>query len=928
VPNGLGVCIRSADVDHRYGIGVGCGFSPAGIRVRPMLRRVLALVAVSMAFATSSSVCATAHAAPDIDAQLQEADRLAWLTDWASALPVYKAAEARARTSGTPSQLLYAKFGRQRGEMQIRALGDLSDELARDLARPIVVADRRLRLRGLTVKGDIDLEWDVQAALRDWQQVRQLAAELGEKGWENRAAGELGMIAFLKGNTGEAAKSVQQALETAKAIGDVGGELRYLSAIANGLLLAGYSQVALGYTDRALAFAAQHPETGFPFVAYSTKVLTLIELKQYDEAERFAKTAMTQAQTGDRRIKEIELGLMLSRIAESRKQPEQALAYLERARTAAVTGQVHRLLADAEEALAEAYRNRGDLDTAARHAAAAVAATTAAGSRFTLPIRIGIQAGISAAQGRVTTADRLYDQAADIVEGIMVNVPSRTAQMRLVGVMSQLYAGHFALAAGALNDPAKAYRIIERARGRALADILRVVPSSDPRPADDEQLRAVAALQLRLMRARTASDRQRLLDNLLEVEQRAATTLNSGAGARPSGLSRRGDARLAAVQRTLATTEVLLEFVLLDARSYCLAITTHGVELVPLPGKTRLETLSQRARAELQEGRGAQGTASRELYDALLAPVSAHWRNARRLFVVPDGQLHLLPFDTVIAANDQDADGLAIAVAPSARVLALLRTKGELATANHDRPLLAIGGVPYERMASPNASSGVPAGSVITGFFDAAMPAKLPTLPRAEAEVRMAANILGPSSAVLVGDAATETALKNEDLSRYQVIHLAAHGFADQKFPERAAIVLMSDPRAGEDGLLQPREIARYGLQARLVVLSACETAVGPTIGQEGVLNIARAFLVGGARSVMMTLWPVSDATSAALMRQFYEHLAKGDDVSESSRASKRAVLERFGPESVATIAAFQIVGDGAQRLGKPGTAMPTVGAR
>jgi len=94
------------------------------------------------------------------------------------------------------------------------------------------------------------------------------------------------------------------------------------------------------------------------------------------------------------------------------------------------------------------------------------------------------------------------------------------------------------------------------------------------------------------------------------------------------------------------------------------------------------------------------------------------------------------------------------------------------------------------------------------------------------------------------------------------------------------------------------------------------------------VLNVARAFLVGGASSVMMTLWPVSDATSAALMRQFYEHLVNGDDVSESLRASKRAVFERFGPESVATIAAFQIVGDGAQRLGRPSTAMQTEGAR
>ena len=259
---------------------------------------------------------------------------------------------------------------------------------------------------------------------------------------------------------------------------------------------------------------------------------------------------MTQARTGDRRIKEIELKLMLSRIADSRKQPEQALAYLLQARTAAATGQVYRLLGDAEERLAEAYRNRGDLNTAAGHAAAAVAATTAAGSRFTLPNRIGTQAEIAAAQGRVATADRLYDQATDIVEGIMVNVPSRTAQMRLVGVMSQLYAGHFALAAGQMKNLEKAYRIIERARGRALADILRVVPSDNPLPADDERLSAISTLQLRLMRARTAAERQRLLDDLFEVEQRVSVTLNSGVG--NSGSQVRGNGERANRERCSA----------------------------------------------------------------------------------------------------------------------------------------------------------------------------------------------------------------------------------------------------------------------------------------------------------------------------------------------------------------------------------------
>ena len=102
-----------------------------------------------------------------------------------------------------------------------------------------------------------------------------------------------------------------------------------MGTIANGLLLAGYAPLAMGYVDRALKFANEHPETGFPFVVYSTKVLTHLALKQYDEAERFANTAMAEARAGDRRIKEIELSRMLAEIAEKRGRPEQAIAHLE-----------------------------------------------------------------------------------------------------------------------------------------------------------------------------------------------------------------------------------------------------------------------------------------------------------------------------------------------------------------------------------------------------------------------------------------------------------------------------------------------------------------------------------------------------------------------------------------------------------------------
>ena len=175
---------------------------------------------------------------------------------------------------------MYAKFGRLRGQMQTLPLPDISEQIAADLESPLAKQDARLRLRGLTVKGDIDLEWDVLAAERDWREVRQLARELGDTGWENRANGELGIVAFLKGNTGAATTLVQQAYQAAEKSGDVGGQLRYMGTIANGLLLAGYAPLAMGYVDRALKFANEHPETGFPFVVYSTKVLTHLALKQ------------------------------------------------------------------------------------------------------------------------------------------------------------------------------------------------------------------------------------------------------------------------------------------------------------------------------------------------------------------------------------------------------------------------------------------------------------------------------------------------------------------------------------------------------------------------------------------------------------------------------------------------------------------------
>ena len=842
-------------------------------------------------------------------ARLQEADRLAWLTDWYGALPIYTAAEKAAATAGNRRDAMYAKFGRLRGQMQTRSLGALSEDIATDLETPIATGDLKLRLRGLTVKGDIDLEWDVEAAQQDWEQVREVARKLGDKGWENRATGELALVAFLKGNTGEATTLVQTALQAATQSGDVGGQLRYMGAIANGLLLAGYPPMAMGYVDRALALAAAHPETGFPFVVYSTKVLSLLALNQTDEAERVAKTAMAEAHKGDRRIKEAELLMMLAQIAQRRGQPDAAVGYLEQAITRARAGQVQRVLGEAEASVAELYRSRGALSLARRHATAAVEATATAGARFTLPVRIGVLADIYSAQGRLAEADRLYEQATDIVEGIMVNVPSRDAQARLVGVMSNLYTGHFQLAADRLHAPIKAFQIIERARGRAVADVLRTLPNSRSvsSEATNDQLRAISRLQARLMTAATPADRKQVLDELWDTEQRT-TPQPPDRGGRLLTAKTRVTSR--AIQQNLGAGEIVLEYVLAESRSYCVVISRETLTLVQLPAKQRIEQLVDRFTTDLRGGRAATSQAATELYDAVVQPI-AQWRTAKRVFVVPDGKLHLLPFDALL--NTQTAPSPIVTMVPSANVLFLLRTRPRLIVP--ERQLLAMGGVPYDRMfASGPIAARVNRSDDSRGLFDADFPSKLANLPSAQAEVVAAARLVGPGNVVLTGDQATESALKTQNLGNFNILHFAVHAFTDPKFPERAALVLLNDAAAGDDGLLQPREIAQFRLNASVVVLSACDTAVGPTLGQEGVLNIARAFLLAGAQSVVTTLWAVSDSVSMALMRRFYENLSAGQDVAEALTRSKRAVIEQFGPDALPTVAAFQVVGAGDQR--------------
>ena len=128
---------------------------------------------------------------------------------------------------------------------------------------------------------------------------------------------------------------------------------------------------------------------------------------------------------------------------------------------------------------------------------------------------------------------------------------------------------------------------------------------------------------------------------------------------------------------------------------------------------------------------------------------------------------------------------------------------------------------------------------------------------------------------------------------------MAVHGVANTVQPDAAALILLSDPGANEDGLLHFSEVLHLRLNARVVVLSACDTAVGRLQGQDGVATLSRAFLLAGAKSVVSTLWSVDDTVSAFLMKRFYQGLASGKDTAAALTDAKRAVVRTFGTRAL-----------------------------
>jgi CHAT domain-containing protein len=144
---------------------------------------------------------------------------------------------------------------------------------------------------------------------------------------------------------------------------------------------------------------------------------------------------------------------------------------------------------------------------------------------------------------------------------------------------------------------------------------------------------------------------------------------------------------------------------------------------------------------------------------------------------------------------------------------------------------------------------------------------------------------------ILIGTNATEEEFKERYMD-YAVLHLAMHTITDKNNSMNSCLIFTPGADRKEDGILFSHEIYNLSMNARLAVLSACETGSGQVAEGEGILSLSRAFLFSGCSNMIMTLWKVDDQSSQLLMSQFYQELKSRREVAKALQICKLKFID------------------------------------
>ncbi len=269
-----------------------------------------------------------------------------------------------------------------------------------------------------------------------------------------------------------------------------------------------------------------------------------------------------------------------------------------------------------------------------------------------------------------------------------------------------------------------------------------------------------------------------------------------------------------------------------------------------------------------------------ELYQILLEPI-AEKIGLENLVIIPDQQLHLLPFESLLYKNS--AESTSYNKLPYIITLSNIVYAPSIATLeqfNRGSKVTYGKGLAF----SPSFETYKNANDSLIKQSDI-----YPELFWANKEVSLASEYFDGN--VFTGKEADESALKNLK-SNPMILHLATHGYIDNINPEYSHLLLPVDSESTEDGKLHSFEIHNTNLNTQLTILSACNTGNGQIVEGEGVISMANSFFRAGSKSVIMSLWLANDESTFKIIQGLYSNLSNQQSKSQALRESKLNYLE------------------------------------
>jgi CHAT domain-containing protein len=293
------------------------------------------------------------------------------------------------------------------------------------------------------------------------------------------------------------------------------------------------------------------------------------------------------------------------------------------------------------------------------------------------------------------------------------------------------------------------------------------------------------------------------------------------------------------------------------------------------------------------------------LYESLFKPLEPELWGIKDIIIIPDGELAKIPFESFVVANKEQGkpvyllEKYRIKYIQGASTLSILRK--HYRRQNSSKHFIGFGDPVYDyenfQQGKPeNGSPGTSKGDIVKEIHrdkynrEGGMYTRLPGSGQ---EVETIAELFKQQeqkSVVYLRESATEERAKSSDLREFDYIHFSCHGILGDGFQ---SLILSQTPGSKEDGYLTLNEIMNCDYQAKLVVLSACQTGTGKMERAEGVMGLTRAVMYAGTPAVVASLWNVSEMGTKELMVKFYTNmLEKGMNKEEDLRQAKLEMIK------------------------------------